>query len=77
MTFVFLHSDLFERCETNLLYFFQDSDSEESDDEEEEKEEKANNADNSESDESTSKKSSTGKDFELVDKTDTDDIQDD
>ena len=60
------------------LFYFQDSDSEESDDEEEEKEEKANNADNSESDESTSKKSSTGKDFELVDKnvTDTDEIQD-
>lgn len=54
-----------------------DSDSEESDDEEEEKAEKANQADNSESDESTSKKSSTGKDFELVDKNDTDEIQDD
>lgn len=49
-----------------------DSDDEQEDDsEDEEAEEKAANADQSESDESTSKKSSTGKDFEMVDKSDT------
>lgn len=48
-----------------------DSDDEEEDDSENE-DEKATQADHSESDESTSKKSSTGKDFELVDKTDED-----
>lgn len=54
-----------------------DSDDEESDDEEEEEDEdKKKEGDNSESDDSTSRKSSTGKDFEMVDKNDTD-VQDD
>ncbi|TRY67427.1 hypothetical protein TCAL_05358 [Tigriopus californicus] len=52
-----------------------DSDDEESDDEEEEGEEgqdKPKKSESDESDESSSKKSSTGKDFEIVDKNDTD-----
>ena len=51
-----------------------DSDDEESDDESEDEGNAKNNGD---SDDSTSKKSSTGKDFEMVDKNDTDAPEDD